>query len=530
MLPRAKDAAYNSRIWEHMAFCLDGTRVDLLKAILVWSKDADLPTIYWLNGMAGTGKSTISRTIARQCAYEGRLGASFCFSKHQAELSNANKLFTTIASQLAQNVSALRALICSAAAKDPNIQEKGLSEQWKHLIFQPASDLNKQNTQPQLYVIVIDALDECEAEDDISLIIRLLSQTATLTHMRLKIFITSRPETPIRSGFRALPVYNHQDLYLHDISRDIVENDIFLYLESEFAGIRNDLVISSDWPGNETIRRIAQKANGLFIYAATVCRFLRKSRFHPRPRLGLILNDETHPSSTGVLDKIYSDILMNSIIGGCEEPDKTELSEQFKRTVGSIVVLSESLDAMSINELLGQDQGETNALLNCLHSVLELTGNSGSSNIRLLHPSFRDFLLDSQRCKDTLFYVHEQKAHRTVFINCLRLMQKLRNDICGLQHPGAAASEADERKVKNALPRSLQYACRYWIHHLQQSDIILRDNDDVYSFLREHFLHWVEALSLMGMMSECINAIITLDSKVQTRRKLVSLSVNTDVV
>jgi len=38
-----------------------------------WCDDPDSKCIFWLNGMAGTGKSTISRTIARELAEEIRL-------------------------------------------------------------------------------------------------------------------------------------------------------------------------------------------------------------------------------------------------------------------------------------------------------------------------------------------------------------------------------------------------------------------------------------------------------------------------
>jgi len=47
--------------------------------------------------MAGTGKSTIARTVARKLDDKGRLGASFFFSKGHGDLDYAAKLFTTIA-------------------------------------------------------------------------------------------------------------------------------------------------------------------------------------------------------------------------------------------------------------------------------------------------------------------------------------------------------------------------------------------------------------------------------------------------
>ena len=64
-LPCANGATFNSRIWEHDPRCLPETRVDLLEQIMTWSENPNSACIFWLNGMAGTGKSTVARTVAR---------------------------------------------------------------------------------------------------------------------------------------------------------------------------------------------------------------------------------------------------------------------------------------------------------------------------------------------------------------------------------------------------------------------------------------------------------------------------------
>jgi hypothetical protein len=90
-------------------------------------------------------------------------------------------------------------------AENFNISQQGLDERWKHLIFQPLSSLIGTSSQPHTFVPVIDALDECEGEKDIQLIIRLLTQVKDLRILRVQVFITSRPETPIRLGFCEAP-------------------------------------------------------------------------------------------------------------------------------------------------------------------------------------------------------------------------------------------------------------------------------------------------------------------------------------
>src|SRR5436305_11883559 len=117
-------------------------------------------------------------------------------------------------------------------------------------------------------IIVIDALDECDGDKDVRAILRLLTEAKLLDSIKLRIFITSRPETPIRLGFRDMPDILHRDLALHKISRTIVDKDISIFFEHELEKIRNG------WPGKEKISVLVAKAQGLFIYAATMCRFI----------------------------------------------------------------------------------------------------------------------------------------------------------------------------------------------------------------------------------------------------------------
>lgn len=88
MLPSVDGAAFNSRRGgnDHPKCperleCIPGTRVDILQQIMEWSKSSSGPSTFWLSGMAGTGKSTIARTIARTLYVQKCLGASFFFSR-----------------------------------------------------------------------------------------------------------------------------------------------------------------------------------------------------------------------------------------------------------------------------------------------------------------------------------------------------------------------------------------------------------------------------------------------------------------
>lgn len=133
-LPNADGAAFNSRAHEHSSACFPDTRVKLLEEISQWIDGTDSRVIFWLNGMAGTGKSTISQTVARTESEAGRLGASFFFKKGEADRGSMDKFMSTLARQLADSVPGFGPLIKAVVDKEPDIGGKRIQEQFDKLI------------------------------------------------------------------------------------------------------------------------------------------------------------------------------------------------------------------------------------------------------------------------------------------------------------------------------------------------------------------------------------------------------------
>ena len=90
----------------------------------------------------------------------------------------------------------------------------------------------------------------------------------------------------------------------------------------------------------------------------------------------------------------------------------------------------------------------------------------------------------------------------------------LRRNVCRLRSPGTLISEVERSRVADHISPEVQYACCYWVGHLQQSAITPHENDQVHKFLEGHFLHWLEALSLLGKMSEGVLMVLALQSVV----------------
>jgi hypothetical protein len=301
-----------------------------------------------LSGLAGTGKSTIARTVARRYFENDQLGASFFFSRGGGDVGRASKFFTTIAVQLAKKSQSLQQHICDALRKNSDIATQSLGDQWRQLVLGPLSKLSG-DPSPSLCVLVIDALDECDNEEDIWTILQLLAQAHSLDKVRLRVLLTSRPEVPIRHGFSQVSEAEHRDFVLHNISPSIVDHDITIFLEYNLRLIRQKHSLDSGWPGVEAIRCLVQNASGLFIWAATACRFIREGkRFAPR-RLAMILENRGHGMTAPEkhLNEIYSTVLRHSVSSQFSNEEKEELYGMLKYILGSIVILSFPLSLYS---------------------------------------------------------------------------------------------------------------------------------------------------------------------------------------
>jgi hypothetical protein len=446
--------------------------------------------------------------VARRYHEQKRLGASFFFSKGGGDVSNASKFFTSLAVQLAFNVPSLRQYICEAATKRSDIASLSLSEQWRQLILGPLSNL--QSKLYQSFILIIDALDECENDKDVGVILQLLAE-ARLSTTRLRVFLTSRPEIPIRHGINLIPQAEYQDFILHNVSPTTVNHDISLFLKYNIEIIKQDWNLGADWPGEVVLTKLVYKSSGLFIWAATACRFIGEGGEFAEERLVEILdgtNFEGTPEQH--LDQIYLTVLQSSIPNTFRPREKVQLFTRQRRVLGSITVLLSPLPTVSLAKVIGIPGKQVTQTLERLQAILE-TPKDITGFIRLHHPSFRDFLLNKDRCRE--FWVNEKEAHQDLATGCLKLLsQTLKKDICEMHAPDSQVSQVQSDRIKKYLPPEVQYACLHWVQHLQRSNSQAYDGEEVHQFLQAHLLHWLEALGWIDKTSEGIQAILSLET------------------
>jgi len=261
--PHAIYARFDCKVRER---CLEGTRVDILDRVNRWidiedsrlqdtlvseepsgSAGAEPVTtensrIFWINGSAGTGKTTIASTVAETCRRRRILGASFFCSRDDAECSNPGLIFTTIAHQLGQFFPPFNAELTQALKANPDIGYSSVPYQLEELIVNPLRAVR--DSFPSC-VIVLDALDECKDSGTTSIILSSLSRhVADLSP--LKMFVTSRPEQHIGEAFKSSELSAvTRRFILHEIELGVVQNDTAQYLTSNLVRIRDSYRLQS---------------------------------------------------------------------------------------------------------------------------------------------------------------------------------------------------------------------------------------------------------------------------------------------
>jgi hypothetical protein len=464
------------------------------------------PCIFWIKGSAGTGKTTIAYSVAEDCRKHNVLGASFFCSRDDAECSNSRLIFTTIAYQLGLFNALFRDEVTRALKSNPDIGYSSEAYQLEQLIVKPLRAL--QGSFPPA-VVVLDALDECKESNTTSTILSSLSRH--VNELRpLKFLITSRPEFHINTAFKSSQLsLATQRLILHEVELGVVQDDIERYLSSMLGRIGECYGFEGIWPSPEDVHAIAQLSFGLFIFAATSVKFIEDRNYcNPRRQLEKLIRDAATSAEASSprhrLDRLYSQVLDLAF------PDVSlELSGRLKVVLGSICLLQDPLSSVALERLLCLN-GVRQTLL-YLHSVI-IVPEDKAGMIRLLHPSFFDFITDPTRCLNPRFVVDATAQHTLLARVCLETMvQGLQRDICGIRNPSLLSSEVDDlpSRIASHIPPHLQYACRRWAWHLTNG--MVSDNllSLVEEFCSKYLLFWVEVCSLLG---ELRNALLALDA------------------
>ncbi|KAF7377533.1 NACHT domain-containing protein [Mycena sanguinolenta] len=353
----ASDAFHDSAERYPQPKCHAETRTQILEDLWLWSSEVNASNMtLWLQGPAGAGKSAIAQSFCQKLEAHYYLGASFFFKRGHPSRGIGNKLFPTLAYQLALCQPELKQAISGIVEDDPSILDRALSIQLRKLIIDPC----RQAIRNRPLVVVIDGLDECDDQEIQREILRSIGNAIRQGPLPLHFFITSRPEPHIDESFTSALRGIHRSVNI-DQSFD----DVRTYLLDEF------------------------KSSGYFVYASTVVKFIDDKEFRPTERLEMILgikeaNDE---SPYAALDQLYIQIL-------CQIRARPRLLR-----ILTVVAAKLNLSLRHIEQLLGLELGDVRLTLRGLQSVIGLEDSCFDDNSPPVvhHASFYDFLPNPQR-------------------------------------------------------------------------------------------------------------------------------------
>ena len=504
MLPHAITARYDCN--DKLKPCHDGTRTDILSLIDHWVELGDVSSgpggpegdklhtarVLWINGpgSAGTGKSTIAYTVARKLDKQEKLGASFFCSRDNSDSSNPKLIFPTIVYQLGQFYLPLRREISAVLKADPEVAHLVPERQLERLLVKPLYAVKEHMP---FCVVVIDALDECQDGGATSTILSSLAQYITMLSP-IKFLVTSRPEASIVSGFKLARLSQTTQRYiLHHVEPKVVDKDLLLYLHSCLQKTKAIYGLDASWPSIKDVQRLVHLSSGLFIYAATAAKFIQDRHYsNPQGQLAQLLSTMTTTDSTphGLLDQLYLQVLE------CAFPTMSpEFAGRLKLVLGSLVLLYNPMSPANLEQLLVLPV-PLQGTLEQLQSVVVFPQNSNEL-IHLIHPSFHEFLTNSNRCTNPKFLVSPQLQHSFLAQACLDAMKLklLKKDICKVKQPWKLPNP---NSVQQHIPQFLQYACHHWSQHFLCGLLSEKLLTTLEKFCTKHLLYWVEVCSLTG--------------------------------
>ncbi|KAK6988521.1 WD40 repeat-like protein [Favolaschia claudopus] len=467
---KLRPAQYNAAV---RTGCLEGTRKELLTEITVsLSSCTNTSNIFWLHGVAGSGKSTIANTVSHYFRSLHRLGAFIFFDRDYSCNSDVRGVLHHIAHRLAESNMHVRKALCDALSADATLVDADYRTQFQKLLLDPLTVAAPYSCGPT--VIIVDALDECLDCTSRQALVSLIAGDMAKLPAAFRFLITSRPDSDIVRSFHLKPHISSRQL---DITTE-----------------------EPQWPGDDNIQLLATYSGGLFIWAAAAYKFLKT--FDPPKRLeqllkaGGIIHDD--------LDQLY-----NVALHHAGDWANANFSSAAQAVLAWVVLSREPLTAEALNWImgLGQEDLQVTKVLEFLGCVLQWGPGIAIST---LHGSFSDYLTDPKRSGSKAWFIDIILQSQVLTMRCFQVLAtKLKFNICHIETSHLRNSDIPDlaERIERYILVDVRYASRYWAHHLHLAATSPAMLDALKQFTSKHFLFWLEVLSLLGLVSGAHEAL-----------------------
>ncbi|GKT96934.1 LOW QUALITY PROTEIN: beta transducin-like protein HET-E4s [Colletotrichum tofieldiae] len=473
-------------------------------------RDDDQSRLLWIKGDPGKGKTMLLCGIVdelEKMSADTRILAYFFCQATEVRLNNATAVLRGLIYQLLDQepslIGRVRKKYDHAGKKlfeDANSWD-ALSKMLINILEEPSL----QNT-----YLVIDALDECET--DLNQLLHLIIQLSSSS--RAKLIVSSRNWQHIEE---VLDDATQKVRLSLELNQDSISAAVGKYIEYKV----DQLVRSKRYDSatrDAVQQHLVSNADDTFLWVALVCQELadpKVRRRHTRARLHLF------PPG---LDPLYA-----RMMGHVFSSDDAELCRQVLSLVSVVYRPLSLAELASLVESLGDHADDANYL-----NLEEIIATCGSlltvreGVVYFVHQSAKDFLIKNE--SERIYPHGVAQENRTIGLRSIQVMSgTLQRDIYSLRAPGFPINHVKPPDPDPLAPA--RYSCVYWVSHLADGSLTgqeqhgqgLQDDGLAHTFLKEHYLHWLEALSLLGSVSAGILQMSKLSGLVQVSAEMPKL-------
>lgn len=287
--------------------------------------------------VAGSGKTAVANTIAQLCHEQGILGSSFFFDREVSGRNGPERLFSTIALDLAGSNKNFAEAIDLALEQQRSLASAPLCRQFDELILKPL----QQYPIDKPVVVVIDALDESySANHDINELLTILRDDVPKLPGGFSILLTSRPLEAVDAF---LAEENHVSRLTIDIHASANREDIAVYAQAQLKEVARFKKLGNTWPDEQLLKDFIRTAEGLFLWVSIICKYICTTVSPDTHLKSLVSRRNPRVSRAEVkMDKLYVTILKS-----CNWEDE-EFAEGYKLLMGTIIAAKSPLSIQAL--------------------------------------------------------------------------------------------------------------------------------------------------------------------------------------
>ncbi|KAK3364018.1 hypothetical protein B0T25DRAFT_587633 [Lasiosphaeria hispida] len=480
--------------------------------------------LLWIKGDAGKGKTMLLATIIEQLRSQtgpghpmanSSLSFFFCQNTDDRLNSAVAVLKGLMYLLLVQDVSLVSYLKsdCDRMGKDTfDVTNNNtnafdaLSKVFRQMI---------QHSQLETAYLAVDALDECE--DGLPDLLGLVRETA-LQENRLKWILTSRNRVDIDEK---LALENPGAKLSLELNSEAVSRAIEVYIIHKVAQVSS--LRSSPVQRANIQQKLLEKAEGTFLWVDLVLRSIHTVLADDAVRCV----DEMPPGLPPLYDRMMRDIGKST----------SDYQDSCLAVLSVATLAYRPLHILELRTIAGlrYETADLKRIVDMCGSFLTLVDNY----VYPIHQSAKDYLV-SDTAIDKIFPSGKQAVQRSIVDRSIAAMENtLRRDVYQLVHPGALIRDVEARPPTPDPLLGVGYSCTYWIDHVCETDKAdlqgsrryrlanalerhitkskkrIRIRDLIRTFFRNHFLHWLEALSLLGVVSNGVLSVARLRAMVE---------------